>query len=459
MTVLKWLPRFRRAYREMDLFASRETWTRQEIERFQLERLNKLWQTVIQTVPFYKELYERLHLPSRFASLGEFSESVPILEKHDVQNGRFQLLSRSPERGSWKLTGGSTGSPTYVYRSKEAHLEMLRSRYRFHAMWGVDILDRMVSLWGHCTSYAPGLVGWISKRRIPLEDYFRNRLRLSAYDITRDRLRQYLDRIAEFRPVALYGYAMAGHLLAAEAETVGFTCDSLRWINLTAEPVAPRTVELCQRVFRAPTVAEYGSVECGFLAGEWLDRTLRVREDLNFLETLPRPDGRYDIVVTVLGNPSFPLLRYRLGDITDRPLEVPSQGFSILHNVSGRNIDAIISRTGRCYHGTAIMDFMDDCKNVRRYQIHQAAGGAVTIRLEASHLTPREISWVTQQMEQMLEGFPVTVEVVDDVPQTLAGKHRFLTSELAQAKLWQLSPPQAAKVRQAELGTISSNTK
>lgn len=92
---------------------------------------------------------------------------------------------------------------------------------------------------------------------------------------------------------------MAGYLLALEAEQIGFQCDSLKIVNLTAEPVFPHIVRKCQQVYQVPTVVEYGSVECGFLAGEWPDRTLRVREDLTIVETLPRDDGRFDIVLTI----------------------------------------------------------------------------------------------------------------------------------------------------------------
>ena len=53
------------------------------------------------------------------------------------------------------------------------------------------------------------------------------------------------------------------------------------------------------------------------------------------VETLPRDDARFDIVLTVLANPSFPLIRYSIGDITDAPLEIPARGRAILKNIAG----------------------------------------------------------------------------------------------------------------------------
>src|SRR5205807_1956469 len=146
-------------------------------------------------------------------------------------------------------------------------------------------------------------------------------------------------RLARFRPALLYAYSTAADLLAKEAEASGFRCPSLKLVALTSEFVFPRTIATIERALGVPAVSEYGSVECGLLAGEGRDRALRAREDHVLLETLPRDDGRYDIVVTVLNNPSFPLLRYALGDVSDAPLDVPARGFARLKNIAGRDND------------------------------------------------------------------------------------------------------------------------
>lgn len=204
MKLLKLLPRFRQAYRDLDGLAARETWSRAEVEAFQLERLNHLWRHAVEHVPYYAELRNRQRLPASFQNLEQFSSQVPLLKKQALQHRRLNFLSDQSQRGQWRVTGGSSGTPTFVFRSKAAHLEMLRSRYRFYAMWDVDILDRMVFVWGHCNAHPPGLGGWINKRKIPLEDFLRGRLRLSAYQIEREHARRYLERIALFRPVGIY---------------------------------------------------------------------------------------------------------------------------------------------------------------------------------------------------------------------------------------------------------------
>src|SRR5947209_19701018 len=141
MRLLKYLPRFRRAYRELDTLAQRERWLRAEIEAFQLERLNILWQHATAHVPYYRHLAETTGLPLRFGSLSEFRATVPLLQRATVKSQQRALLSECARRGKWVRTGGSTGTPISAYQEKEAHLESLRAQYRFHAAWGVDIFD------------------------------------------------------------------------------------------------------------------------------------------------------------------------------------------------------------------------------------------------------------------------------------------------------------------------------
>ncbi len=66
MTLLRLLPRFRKAYREMNVLAARERWSRGEVEAWQLERLNAVWKHAVAHVPHYRQLIARLNLPPRF---------------------------------------------------------------------------------------------------------------------------------------------------------------------------------------------------------------------------------------------------------------------------------------------------------------------------------------------------------------------------------------------------------
>ena len=88
----------------------------------------------------------------------------------------------------------------------------------------LDIFDRMAFLWGFGDANVPGLAGQMARLRMPLEDWLRNRIRLPAYLVGHDDLRDYLRKIATFRPTAIYAYSKAAYLLALEADVMDFHC-------------------------------------------------------------------------------------------------------------------------------------------------------------------------------------------------------------------------------------------
>jgi len=102
------------------------------------------------------------------------------------------------------------------------------------------------------------------------------------------------------------GMAMLCFFWAQEAERKGFECDTLKLVIMTGEPISRKIAATVNTALGAPAIQEYGSIECGVIAGEWTDRTLRVREDIVFLESIPKADGIYDLVLSLLTNHSSP---------------------------------------------------------------------------------------------------------------------------------------------------------
>lgn len=427
---LRLLPRFRDAYRFLPVLEDRERWSRPQIEALQLERINDVWATARARVPHYRDLNERLRLPERFASLAEFTALVPELDRETARAAPDRLLADAAEPGRWTVTSGSTGEPFRAFTGQEAALHSLRTKYRFLAAWGIDIFDRSAFLWGRAGQIDHGLTGWWNRVRQAAEDWFRNRLRLSAYHLTPADLRRHLRRLAAFRPTFLYSYSTAAMLLAREALLADFRCPSLRLAVLTSEPVTVAARQAVEQGLGVPVAAEYGSIECGYIAGEQPDRTMRVREDRVYLEALPGPGGLYRLVVTVLDNPSFPLLRYQIGDLTSAPLQVPDSGFAILKDVAGRHNDLLMGRTGRLIHPFLLDVLFEGLSGVRRWQAHQARCGSLSVAVERDG---PDVTFDTvelqRQVSELVDGQRVEVHLTDAL-HSKNGKHRWVVSEL-----------------------------
>lgn len=80
--------------------------------------------------PFYKEYYDSKGFhPSMFKTEADW-EKVPVLEKQMIREHGERMFSDIANRSklSPSKTGGSTGKPLVVYKSKDVHFEVLAWR-------------------------------------------------------------------------------------------------------------------------------------------------------------------------------------------------------------------------------------------------------------------------------------------------------------------------------------------
>ena len=425
MTIAKYLPRFRQAARRLAEVEAREHWSPPQMREWQLERLNELWKHAAANVTYYHYLAGEHSLPPRFDSIEHFTSTMPLLSKESIRQRPDDFVFLAGRSGRWRKTSGSTGIPMQFFESAATHQQILTYQYRFRQLWGLDIFDRAAFL-GAGTAQSAGT---IDRWRESLVDRLRNRVRIPVHQLGRDQLARQLDRMAKFRPAYLYGYSRAIYLLALEAIARGLGCDSLRVVMMTSEPAFPHMIATVERSFGVPAVIEYGATECGVTAYEWRDRKLRARADRVLIETLPRDDGRFDIVKTVLDNHDFPLLRYRIEDVTDAPIET-GNAFPVLQNIAGRNDDVLYAADDSPVHPAEIDGIFESAAHsaVRRYRLHQSAAGEIAVQIEPVDRSC-DVQTIQAAVARIVPGRDVRIELVDHIEQTIAGKHRLITSD------------------------------
>ena len=130
----RFMPRFRRARRVVAELEQVEQWSRGDIERLQLNRINAIWRHAIAHVPYYRHLKVSADLPEQFCDLEQFKAQVPVLQKDTVRSGGDDFLSERAGPGKWYCTGGSTGTPMRLGRRSSA----LVGRSRLHRAAGRD---------------------------------------------------------------------------------------------------------------------------------------------------------------------------------------------------------------------------------------------------------------------------------------------------------------------------------
>ena len=156
---------------------------------------------------------------------------------------------------------------------------------------------------------------------------------------------------------------------------------------------------------------------------------MEIEEHSVFLETIPNNTGSYDIVATSLWNRTMPLLRYRIGDCCERPIDDARQGYRNLGRVIGRANDNLVGSDGRIVHSEAvthILKYHEHC--IRRFTAIQAADGAVTVHIEPSTGQTIPVADLERRFSELLQR-QVKIELVDRMQAgSAAGKHRWVVS-------------------------------
>jgi phenylacetate-coenzyme A ligase PaaK-like adenylate-forming protein len=240
-----------------------------EIERYQLERLNAHWRGAMEAIPHYRQLAAERKLPAEFRSIGEYQKLVPPLTKAILQQGAKSCSWSNPRPDRFRTTGGSTATPlqmpswTQEYRATYGDIWVGRGWY------GIEPRDRLFLFWGHSHLLGSGWRGWVNGKVRRMKDALQNYVRHSCYDLGDEALDRAGRRLIESQARYVLGY---GYSLDRLARANAFRRDAFRRLQLKAVIGAAEgfpfadTADVLADVFGCPVGMEYGSVETGLIA-------------------------------------------------------------------------------------------------------------------------------------------------------------------------------------------------
>lgn len=327
----------------------------------------RLW-LLLSTATRHSGYYRELGLVRRDGeSVGAFLGRFPILTRETVRS-RFRNLVvdalrseiTSPESSpdskyGWVVvkTGGTTGVPTSVVHDAEFRDWGRASRLFSQRLCGFPLGERYFRLWGSERDLLQQeeRLEWRILRNL-LGEIPLNAFRAKASD-----LRQHV-RTMESHPEIqhLMAYVDAGISLATFVEDQKLTAPRLKTIMACAGTVTSEWRTILQRVFQAEVFDKYGSRDCADIACECRAHSgLHVYSPNVYVEVVdeagspcpPKRPGR--LLVTLLNNLSFPMIRYQIGDMaTWEEPGVCSCGlaFPRLRELHGREDDMLTTEDG-----------------------------------------------------------------------------------------------------------------
>jgi len=412
----------------------RERWSAERWRVWREERLAYLLHRAATRVPYYRQQWEARRRNGDCASWEQL-EHWPILEKDAVraQPRAFVADDCDVRRMLREQTSGTTGKPLVLWRSRRT-LEQLYalSAARTRLWHGVTGNDRWAMLGGQ-------LVVPVEQARPPfwVWNAALRQLYLSSYHLARELIPYYLDALARYRIVYLYGYASSMTALALEALRLGRRDLRLRVAITNSEPLLKHQRAAIADAFGCPVRETYGMAETVAAASECDAGTLHQWPEVGFIERFAdgapaAAQASGELVCTGLLNPDMPLVRYRVGD-SGRVAD-PTAGcrcgrtLPALAAIDGRTNDLLITRDGRrvywlnpVFYGLPLREAQIVQEHLERLRVRYSPAPGFSAD------TAREI---VARLRARMGAVAVELEEVAVVPHSAAGKLRAVVCEL-----------------------------
>lgn len=331
----------------MYLHKELETLTRPEIEKLQLQRLQKTVRHCMNS-PFYKQRFAAHHLnPEDIRSLADL-QKIPFTTKQDLRDTYPFGMASVPLEETVRLhsSSGTTGNPTVILHTQKDLDEWANAVARCLYMVGLRPGDVFQNSSGY--GMFTGGLGF---------QYGAERLGMLTVPAAAGNTKRQLKFISDFGTTALHAipsYAARMYEVMQEMGIDPRRDTHLKTLIIGAEPHSEEQRRRIEEMLGVKAYNSFGMSEmCGpGVAFECQEQNgLHIWEDYYIVEIInpdtlePVPDGEVgELVLTTINREAMPLLRYRTRDLTCiLPGECPcGRHHKRLDRMKGRSDDMII---------------------------------------------------------------------------------------------------------------------
>ena len=417
----------------------RSQWLSPEaMQTYQARGLNQLLQKALVHSPWHAARLRMAGLTETVRA-GEVTLAdlarLPTMNKRDAREHVEQLVWREVPGGAFSYTtGGSSGEPLIFYYGRMRQAADAAGRLRARRWWGLQPGEPEVYLWG-----APVELSKTDHIKT-LRDRLVNQLLLNAFEMSPERMDDYVNAIQSWNPKAIYGYASSLALLAAHVEARGIQLKlpALRVVNATGEPLFPHQRELIERVYGAPAAIEYGARDAGLMALQSPDGALLQMSETHVIEVLDDAGNAVDegeAVITSLVSEAQPFIRYRTGDQVRRSSQHDpgGRGLEVLDAVVGRQTDFIVAADGRIMHALSLIYVLRAIPGVGQFKLIQHAINRLEVQIEPdarwqANAQAAVIAGLRARLGSTLE---VDFKLLSAIAPEASGKHRYVVSHVS----------------------------
>jgi phenylacetate-CoA ligase len=324
-----------------------ETMTRPEIEKLQLERLQKTVRHCMNS-PFYKKRFEENNLkPEDIKTLDDLRK-IPFTTKQDLRDTYPFGIASVPLEKATRLhsSSGTTGNPTVILHTQKDLDEWANAVARCLHMVGLRPTDVFQNSSGY--GMFTGGLGF---------QYGAERLGMLTVPAAAGNTKRQIKFMTDFGTTAVHAIPSYAARIYEVMEEMGIDPrrdTKLKTLIIGAEPHSEEQRRRIEQMLGVKAYNSFGMSEmCGpGVAFECTEQNgLHIWEDYYIVEIVdpetlePVPEGEVgELVLTTINREAMPLLRYRTRDLTRiLPGECPcGRHHARLDRMKGRSDDMII---------------------------------------------------------------------------------------------------------------------
>jgi len=434
-------------YRE---FLELERVSPERVDGIQRDRLESLIRHARSDVPFYRDR----------ASAAQGLQAFPIVTKADIADHftdfmapdflrNFSRNNAMRDRVSWAVvkTGGTTGVPATVIHDGAFRNQGRASRLFSQRLCGFSFGTPYFRLWGSMAE-VNAMRDSLAQR---VQRVLAKEILLNAFRMDSASMRDYLARMRTSRARHLMAYIDAACALAEFCERSGDSAPALESIMACAGTVTNDSRTLLSKVFGARVHNKYGSRECTDMACECEHGGIHIYSHHVVIEIVDQAGhpvakgtpGR--ILVTLLGNHSFPLIRYEIGDVGCFRAGACACGrpWPLLASIEGRTVEFLRGTSGNYVSPVFVRHLVGVVHNpgfIRQYQLVQESDCQFVLSIvsdpaSAPDLRERTMREIERDLRTVLgQESILVVRQVTSIPQPENGKLLYTVNRTNPAK-------------------------
>ena len=420
--------------KELKLFRSRNSFSKQQWAEYQEKELRKLLIHSFTNVPFYKKKYTDAGF-----SIGDFQKfklrdlnKLPFLEKEELrQFGKTKLLSNTKNKGDFYSSSGSTGTPVNIYFSRN-----------FHQKWSAAFEVRIREWAGvnrhNCRAMIGGrLVVPVSQKKPPYFRYnrFENQLYFSINHLSKLTAKSYIESMKKFGVEYLTGYANSIWLLAKYGIDLNLDYLKLKSVITSSEKLTKLMRKDISNFFKCKVYDSYSGIEACGLISECQNGTLHWSPDVAVMESIKKDTIEGDLgelICTGLLNFDQPLIRYRIGDLVsltsdkifESKIEMP-----VIKEIVGRTDDIVTLKDGRQLG--SFNRFFADIIGLSKVQVIQNTHLNFHLNLvKSDDFDESTIKQIRSVFKNRIGEVKLTFNFIEEIPTSKNGKIKAVISRI-----------------------------